>query len=213
MHIFDFIVLSGAEQAKMLVVALFSIVLFVIIPYFRRNISDKENSSKSGGNENNNVSSFNSSIKIRTDGYYISKYEALNDLNEKESLYFFIFFTNNGYAGFSEIDDFDEWKKYNSDEDLKEIILEANKNIDENNHQIIAKYELASGQIRMKFYDPDDFSNDDINNLLTYQELYGRVINNGLILSLDLAYFNNALQDYVKENQIENLKFKFHKIM
>lgn len=212
MQIFDFIVLSGAEQAKMLVMVLFSIVLVVIIPYFRRNKPDKENPPKSGEDDNSKGLSLNSNGTIRTDGYYISKFEDLSNTNKKESIYFFIIFTRNGFVGLKEIEDINEWKMYNSDEDLKELILETNKINEVKNPQILAKYKLKDGQIQMKFYDPDEYANDDTENLLVYDEWHGSVINNGLVLSFDMAYFNNALQDYVKENQIKNLKFQFKQI-
>ena len=127
MQIFDFIALSGAEQAKIVVMALFSIALFVVIPYFRRNKSDKENLPKSEEDDKTKRLILNSNVTIRTDGYYISKFEDLSNTNKKESIYFFMIFTRNGFVGLKEIEDINEWKMYNSDEDLKELILETNK--------------------------------------------------------------------------------------
>lgn len=210
MKIFDLILLSGAEQAKTLVVVLFSIVLFVIIPYFRRNKPNQEHSSKS--EESKNKKNSNPSKKIRTDGYYISRYEALNEFNETASIYFFIIFTKNGFVGLLEIEDYNEWKINNSDEDIKELILETNKVNEIKNPQILAKYKLKDEQISMKFYDPDDYSNSDLENILNYNKWYGKIINNDLVLSFDKAYFNDALQDYVIENQINNLRFQFKQL-
>lgn len=205
MIIFNFIALSGAEQAKILVMVLFSIVLFVIIPYFRKSEDNKESTSKL-------EKEINSKETIRTDGYYLSRYVAKNNFNINQELYFFLFFTKNGFAGLMEIEDIEEWKNNNSDNDIKEIILETNKLIENKNPHILAKYDLKNNELKIKYYDPDDISNDDISNLLVYSEWYGTVLNDGLLLSLDIAYFNNALQDYVKENQLKNLKFKFCKI-
>ena len=81
MQIFDFITLSGAEQAKIVVMALFSIVLFVIIPYFRRNKSDKENLPKSGEDDKGKGLGLNSNVTIRTDGYYMGKITLPNNEN------------------------------------------------------------------------------------------------------------------------------------
>lgn len=194
------------------VIILFIIVFFVIIKSFRRNEPDKENISKSREDDNSKGLRLNSNGTIRTDGYYISKFEALSNINKKESIYFFIIFTRNGFVGLKEIEDINEWKMYNSDEDLRGLILETNKINEVKNPQNLAKYKFKKGQLQMKFYDPDENANDDVENLLVYDEWYGSVINNGLVLSFDMAYFNNALQDYVKENQIKNLKFQFKQI-
>lgn len=211
MIIFDFIALSGAEQAKILVMVLFSIVLFVLIPYFRKSENDKESSSKLEEEINSEETNQKSDGIIRTDGYYISKFNGTNK-NPKESIYYFILFTRNGFVGLMEIEDINKWKINNSDEDIKELILETNKVNEVKNPQILAKYKLNKGQIQMKFYDSDEYGNDDIENLLVYDEWYGRVFNNELVLSFDTAYFSNSLQDYVKENQIKDLKFQFKQI-
>lgn len=211
MIIFDFIALSGAEQAKILVMVLFSIVLFVLIPYFRKSEDDKESSSKLEEEINSEETNQKSDGIIRIDGYYISKYNVRNK-NPKESIYYFILFTRNGFVGLMEIEDINKWKINNSDEDIKELILETNKVNEVKNPQILAKYKLNKGQIQMKFYDSDEYGNDDIENLLVYDEWYGRVINNELVLSFDTSYFSNSLQDYVKENQIKDLKFQFKQI-
>lgn|SRR5574343_166087 len=211
MILYDFIALSGAEQAKVLVMVLFSVVLFVLIPYFRKSEEDKESSSKVEEEINSEETNKKSDEIIRTDGYYISKFNgAIN--NTKESIYYFILFTRNGFVGLMEIEDINKWKINNSDEDIKELILETNKVNEVKNPQILAKYKLNKGQIQMKFYDSDEYGNDDIENLLVYDEWYGRVINNELVLSLDTSYFSNSLQDYVKENQIRDLKFQFKQI-
>ena len=211
-YLMNIFLLTGAEQAKMLVMVLFSITIFVIITYFRGNKPNMENSPKSAENEKDKGLNLNPSGRIRNDGYYIAKFEGLSEFNEMLSIYFFIIFTRNGFVGMLEIEDINEWKMNNSDENIKELILETNKINEVKNPQILAKYELKDGEIRMKFYDPDEYANDDIENLLVYNEWYGTIINNGLILSFDKAYFNNALQDYVKENQIKNLKFQFKQI-
>ena len=102
MIIFNFIALSGAEQAKILVMVLFSIVLFVIIPYFRKSEDNKESTSKL-------EKEINSKETIRTDGYYLSRYVAKNNFNINQELYFFLFFTKNGFAGLMEIEDIEEF--------------------------------------------------------------------------------------------------------
>lgn len=209
MKIFDFILLSGSEQAKMLVMVLFSIALFVLVPLLFGKKPNEEISSKL---EEDKKTKNNTNGKIRTDGYYISKYEALTEFNEIISIHFFIIFTKNGFVGLLEIEDYDEWRMNNSDEDIKELILESSKISEIKNPQILAKYKQKEEKIKMKFYDPDDFSNSDPENLLNYDKWYGNIINNGLVLSFDKAYFNDALQDYVVENQLKNLKFQFKQL-
>jgi len=205
----DLILLSGSEQAKMLVMVLFSIALFVLVPLLFGKKPNEEISSKL---EEDKKTKNNTNGKIRTDGYYISKYEALTEFNEIILIHFFIIFTKNGLVGLLEIEDYDEWRMNNSDEDIKELILESSKITEIKNPQILAKYKQKEGKIKMKFYDPDDFSNSDLENLLNYNKWYGSIINNALVLSFDKAYFNNALQDYVVENQIKNLKFQFKQL-
>ncbi|WP_396143643.1 hypothetical protein [Flavobacterium sp.] len=209
MKTFDLILLSGSEQAKMLVMVLFSIALFVLVPLLFGKKPNEEISSKL---EEDKKTKNNTNGKIRTDGYYISKYEALTEFNEIILIHFFIIFTKNGLVGLLEIEDYDEWRMNNSDEDIKELILESSKITEIKNPQISAKYKLKDGQIRMKFFDPDDYSNSDLENILNYDKWYGSIINNALVLSFDKAYFNDALQDYVVENQIKNLKFQFKQL-
>ena len=114
----------------------------------------------------------------------------------------FLIFIKNGFVGFEEIEDIAEWRKNNTNEAFKNTIQEINKVNEIECSPTLTKYHIKNGGINMKFFDPDDYSNDDTENLLEYDEWYGSIIHNGLILSFDKSYFNNALGDYVKENQI-----------
>ncbi|GAB3713911.1 hypothetical protein [Flavobacterium koreense] len=215
MKIFDLILLSGSEQAKMLVMVLFSIALFVLVPLLFGKKPNEETSSKLEEDKKDKKDKKiknNTSVKIRTDGYYISKYVAPAEFNEIISIHFFIIFTKNGFVGLLEIEDYDEWKMNNTDEDIKELILESSEITEIKNPQILARYKLKDRQITMKFYDPNDYSNSDLENILNYVKWYGSIINNGLVLSFDKAYYNDALQDYVIENQLKNLKFQFKQL-
>lgn len=84
MQIFDFIVLSGAEQAKTLVMVLFSIVLFVIIPYFRNQKSENLEPFNSNLSENeidffrNASGSFGETSRVLTQKYYSILYDDMN---------------------------------------------------------------------------------------------------------------------------------------
>ena len=154
----------------------------------------------------------NPNAEIRTDGYYLSKYETLDYNGEPFTIHFFLNFTKKGFVAIGEIEDINEWKKENTNESLKESIIEVNELNEIDYSPEVTKFYIKNGGINMKFFDPEDFSNEDINNLQSYDEWYGTIIHNGLLLSFDRAYFNNALAEYVKENQIKNLKFDFKQV-
>jgi hypothetical protein len=172
----------------------------------------KENPHKAIVIENSKGLNMNPNAEIRTDGYYLAKYESLDYKGEPFTIYFFLNFTKKGFVAFSEIEDIDEWLEENNNETLKENIIEVNK-IDEINYSPDAtKFYIKNGGLTMKFFDPDEYSNKDENNLKTYDEWHGTIIHNGLLLSYDKAYFNNALTEYTKENRIKNLKFDFKQV-
>ena len=63
----------------------------------------------------------------------------------------------------------------------------------------------------MKFFDRNEFANNDINFPRVYNEWYGTILNNGLLLSFDYSYFSYALSEYEKSNLFKNVKFDFIK--
>ena len=172
----------------------------------------KENPHKAIVIENSKGLNMNPNAEIRTDGYYLSKYETLNYNEEPFTNHFVLNFTKKGFVAIGEIEDINEWKKENTNESLKEGIIEVNELNEIDYSPEVTKFYIKNGGINMKFFDPEDFSNEDINNLQSYDEWYGTIIHNGLLLSFDRAYFNNALAEYVKENQIKNLKFDFKQV-
>ena len=172
----------------------------------------KENPHKAIVIENSKGLNMNPNAEIRTDGYYISKYETLNYKGEPFTIHFYLIFNKKGFVVFGEIEDINEWIKKNTNESIKEAIIEFNE-LNENDYSSqVRKFYIKNGGINMKFFDPEDFSNEDINNLQSYDEWYGTIIHNGLILSFDRAYFNIVLAEYVKENRIKNLKFDFKQV-
>ena len=172
----------------------------------------KENPHKAKVIEHSKGFNINPDAKIRTDGYYLSKYETLDFNYEPFTIYFFLNFTKKGFVAIGEIEDINEWKTNNTNDSLKEGIIEVNKLDKIDFTPEVTKFYIKNGGINMKFYDPEDSSNEDIRNIKSLNEWYGSILHNGLILSFDKSYFNYSLSDYVKENQIKNLKFDFVQI-
>ena len=211
MQIFDFIALSGAEQAKIVVMALFSIALFVVIPYFRRNKPDKDNLPKSGENNNSKRHNINSNVMIRTDGYYLGKITKPNLDNVMTTLHFLLIFTKKGFVCYQEIEDIIEWRKYNSNDSIRDGIIEINKIQEIEINPYLTNFKVKNEEITMKFFDIEDFANDDVQEPRVYNEWYGSILEEGLLLSFDYSYFSYALSEYEKSNLFKNVKFDFIK--
>ncbi len=160
--------------------------------------------------ENSKGFNMNPNAKIRTDGYYVNKYNGLDYKGEPITFYNLLFFSKNGFVVYLEVDNIIEWRRENTDDSVKTFLFELDKIKKIENPSQITNYQVSKGSISMKFYDDDDYFNDA--EIKCYERWRGSIIHNGLILSLVKFGFNSALKDYVEETMLRNLKFEFNQI-
>jgi hypothetical protein len=198
-----------------------TIVLVVIFKFiydsFLTNNTEKnwekykqENPHKAIAIENSKGLNINPNATIRTDGYYLSNFSGTDYNGYSFTMHFFLIFTKKGFVGFDDIEDIVQWKRENTNETLKEAIFEIDEIDKIENSPTLTKYSISNGGISMKFFDLNLSENSiEIQNPKLYDEWYGSIIHNGLVLSMDRAYFSEALGDYTKDNLVKNLKFEF----
>ncbi len=202
----------------------FSIIIIIIAKFiydsFLTNNTEKnwekfknENPHKAVAVENSKAFNLNPNAEIRTDGYYICKYFYNNYQGENSLIHFFLMFTKKGFVAFDEIENMNEWRKTNTNEFLKQTIFQVNEIDKIENTENLTNYKISNGGISMKFFDPNDFANENnLDNPQCFNEWHGSIIHNGLILSLDKSYFNDLSCEYEKENTLKNLKFDFNQV-
>lgn len=152
---------------------------------------------------------FNNYNKLRTDGYYLGNKNGYSEMaNSHYNLFFTIVFNKNGLVGCIE----SENEPY---EPSLEEFIEFQTYDEYNQLDNFSRFELTDGNLKMKLYQPDspnDYENGNINPK-HYREWKGKLIKNGLILSLYKSGFNYPLQDYSVECYFENLEFQFKQLI
>lgn len=150
--------------------------------------------------------------EIRNDGYYYAKYEGSNSRGSF-SIHFVLIFTYHDFVVYLQFESLSEWENVKNDESFEnqmKQILEVSKH-DFKFSPGSSDYKINGDLISMKFFDPEDSSNENLNDLKVFDEWYGKIVDNGFILSLDKASFNYAIQDYDKTTLIRELDFEFSK--
>lgn len=161
--------------------------------------------------ENNKGFNLNTNAEIRTDGYYLAKIAQPNTDNVMTTLYFFLLFTKKGFVCYKEIVDIIEWRKNNPNDDIRDAIMEVNEIEDIEISPYLTNYKIKNGGVNMKFFDINNFGNKNYNSPKVYNELYGSILHNGLLLSFDCSFFSFELSEYEKRNFFKNVKFNFIK--
>lgn len=159
--------------------------------------------------DNSKGFNMNPIAKIRTDGYYIGKHSGRNFNGDSYTVNILFFFNKNGIVEYEDTNDLLNWEKENSDEILKEYIIDFNEINEIDLSPRATHYEINKGGILMKFYDPEDYSNINAEEPQVYDEWSGSVIHNGLILSFERSNFNVAYKGYTKQSILKDLKFDF----
>ena len=159
--------------------------------------STKSNSTKS-----------NKKPPLRRDGYYLASIKN----SQFEPLYFVMFFTSKGFVAVQELEEFKDSDL--TEEDYRQILAEGEALEEVETSNNLTRYKIRDNKISMKFYDPKDSSNQDLEKVpyeepYIYNEWSGKIIPNGLLLDLEVSRFNSALKDYTQKKLINNLKFRF----
>lgn len=192
LYIIFFLATTGADQAKALVMVLFSVVLMIVIPFFKT--KDKKLKEKEP--------------KLRHDGYYVLKYLANNCITYK-----ILHFTTKGLVYMDTLNDYEDWKKLNPNEELLKLFQELSLNENPEYELGSTFYKVENISVSMRFYDPNLFSNSPKFLIKSepneYSIYYGKLLNDSLSLTFDYRCFSYSENDYVIENQFKNELFKF----
>lgn len=144
--------------------------------------------------------------KLNTNGYYLGKYTAKTISGNIATVFYLLIFNRFHNAVYQEIDDFPEWKKTNSTEDLKAFIEEFGKKNDIEMVSGVSKVELNQNEISIKFFQEYDELNMEDKEFIEFK---GVLLENGMNLSLHEYFFNEALQTYSSHKILDSFYFDF----
>ena len=144
---------------------------------------------------------------IRTDGYYVSRFDGPSFDGQNVKLTQILIFNDLGYVYYEDMEGHPE---FDNEEMIK--VLESFIGKDELNYNS-GKIKLdQSGSIDIIMFDPEHYDNKESEEPLNYQRFQGTVITNGLTLDYKQKHFNQSLKKYNEHNVLADIKFEFFKV-
>jgi hypothetical protein len=138
--------------------------------------------------------------KLQTDGIYVFNFNGLNPRGDHEEFFIALVFFEPKTVVKMEEDSNIDLNKGQVQEILREDFYALINPAD--------YYSIDSDSILMRFYGKKKENN--IPNENEYEEYYGKIYPDGLILNLYLSYYNEVFKDYVRKQILQNVKFKLY---
>ncbi|WP_431133680.1 hypothetical protein [Psychroserpens mesophilus] len=153
----------------------------------------------------NDIKPFNN---VRIDGYYVHNYKGLDIYNNSFEIIQLLLFLDDKYVCLIEPESY----LVTTDERMKVFMSKLKESIkiiksDEYNHldDSLGTYQVDNNKIEIKFFNPKDENNSDINNPKVYKKLYGSIQKDKLVLNQLDRIYDYSIGNF-REAEIELLK-------